>query len=121
SVTTTAPPTNIARRTLASLIPRQVVGARGFDICTLSLHTSSRWPAASPWPWDYVIDRGARSGERRRCRLRASGFTVRAHCALSLPITASIAVATGTTHQICRSSLGYRRDERRCFIRSRGS
>jgi hypothetical protein len=72
-------------------------------------------------PVGFVIDRGHRLANQCSAVLRTSAFTVRAHCALALPITASGAIASSTIHQNCRSMLGYRRDERRNFIRSRGS
>lgn len=56
-------------------------------------------------PVGFVIDRGVRTGTERGAGLRASAFTVRTHGALVLPIAASIAIATSTTRQNCRSKL----------------
>jgi hypothetical protein len=58
-------------------------------------------------PVGFVIDRGHRLANQCSAVLRTSAFTVRAHCALALPITASGAIASSTIHQNCRSMLGY--------------
>jgi hypothetical protein len=65
----------------------------------------------------FVIDLGALIAERVRAALRASAFTVRARPHNHGPL----AIANGTTRQNRRSTVENRREERRCFIRSRGS